>query len=228
VTGDPLAKGLNKGKRLSLLGIELETRRRNRLSTYINQVSEKGIELNIKQAFGNCPQYIQNRKLQYIEPSSMLPETTERLTQFDEQAIELMTNSDTFFVASFIANKHNAVSEGADVSHRGGKAGFIRVDDVQTLTIPDYLGNNHFNTLGNFLENPKAGLLFIDFEKGHLLTLTGTVEILWDSPDTEFFAGAERLWKFHIDHGFWLKNVLPLRWELKAYIQSRTVFNSKS
>lgn len=131
--------------------------------------------------------------------------------------MQLISKSDTFFVASYLANNSNAVSEGADVSHRGGKAGFVRVDDKQTLTIPDYLGNFHFNTLGNFVENPQAGLLFIDFEKGHLLTLTGSVEILWDSPDTKFFAGAERLWKFRLDHGFWLKNVLPLRWKLQDY-----------
>ena len=59
--------------------------------------------------------------------------------------------------------------------------------------------------------------MFIDFTQGHLLTLTGTVEILWDSPDTQFFTGAERLWKFHIDHGRWLKNALPLRWSLQDY-----------
>ncbi len=85
------------------------------------------------------------------------------------------------------------------------------------MTIPDYLGNFHFNTLGNFLLNPKAGLLFIDFENGHILTLTGTVEILWDSPDTNYFEGAERLWQFRIDHGHWIKNVLPLRWKLGEY-----------
>ena len=217
VSGDPLTESLITGNRLGFLGIELETRRRNRLSTHINRVSDKGIELTVDQAFGNCPQYIQHRELQTIDPSSMPPIANEDLTQFDQQAIELISTSDTFFVASYVANGSQTASEGADVSHRGGKPGFIRVDDDKTLTIPDYLGNFHFNTLGNFLENAKAGLLFIDFINGHLLTMTGTVEILWDSPDTQFFSGAERLWKFHIDHGRWLKNVLPLRWSLQDY-----------
>jgi predicted pyridoxine 5'-phosphate oxidase superfamily flavin-nucleotide-binding protein len=217
VSGDPLTESLITGNRLGLLGIELETRRRNRLSTHITHTSEKGIELTIDQAFGNCPQYIQHRELHIIDLSSMVPTVCEDLTQFDHQAIELISNSDTFFVASYVANEGHAASEGADVSHRGGKPGFIRVDDTQTLTIPDYLGNFHFNTLGNFLENAKAGLLFIDFSQGHLLTLTGTVEILWDSPETQFFTGAERLWRFRINHGRWLKNVLPLRWKLRDY-----------
>ena len=213
VVGDPLANSLNTGRRLGLLGIELETRRRNRLSAYINQVSAQGIELTIKQAFGNCPKYIQKRKLDLIDAKTMPVATTEKLSQFDESAVQLIANSDTFFVASYLANNSHATSEGADVSHRGGKAGFIRVDNENILTIPDYRGNFHFNTLGNFIENPQAGLLFIDFEKGHLLTLTGSVEILWDSPNIQFFTGAERLWQFRINHGFWLKNVLPLRFQ---------------
>ena len=215
VVGDPLNDAMAQDDKWGLLGIELETRRRNRLAAHINHISDKGVELIIDQAFGNCPQYIQKRQLHSIDPLSMPAAEVIDLTQFDQSAIELIRNSDTFFVASFIANGTDAISEGADVSHRGGKPGFIRVDDAYSLTIPDYLGNFHFNTLGNFLENPKAGLLFIDFTQGHLLTLTGTVEILWDSPDTEFFAGAERLWTFHIDHGRWLKNVLPLRWDLQ-------------
>jgi ferredoxin-NADP reductase len=139
------------------------------------------------------------------------------MTELDEKARTLIQHSDTFFVASSVSNGSGEASEEADVSHRGGRPGFIRVDNASTLTIPDYLGNNHFNTLGNFVENAKAGLLFLDFESGHLLTLTGTVEILWDSPDTEYFDGAERLWRFHIDHGRRIENGLPLRWTLDDY-----------
>ena len=226
VVGDPLSKALTKGNRLGLLGIELETRRRNRLSGQISQVSDKGIELTVNQTFGNCPQYIQTRKLHTIDPQSMPSIENHGLTQLDQQAIELINNCDTFFVASYVNNGSNIASDGVDVSHRGGKPGFIRIDDTHSLTIPDYLGNFHFNTLGNFLENPKAGLLFIDFSHGSMLTLTGTVEILWDSPDTEFFSGAERLWTFRIDHGYWLKNVLPLRWKLEEISPNTTLTGS--
>ncbi len=216
-TGDPLHDSLTIGERWGLLGIELETRRRNRLAAHINKVSEEGIVLSIDQAFGNCPQYIQQRAHYFVDAATMPAEEVENITAFDQQARSLIANSDTFFVASYVVNGSDMPSEGADVSHRGGKPGFIRIDDHKTLTIPDYTGNFHFNTLGNFVENPRAGLLFIDFVNGHLLTLTGTVEILWDSPDTQFFAGAERLWTFTLDHGRWLKNVLPLRWDLQEY-----------
>jgi len=221
IQGDPLAEFLqlsdSSHRRLGLLGIELPSRRRNRLSGHITRASDKHIELEVDQAFGNCPQHIQTRELEYIDLANQPASSVKNMTQFDTQAISLISNSDTFFVASYVANGSGEASEGVDVSHRGGRPGFIRVDDEHTLTIPDYLGNFHFNTLGNFLVNPKAGLLFIDFENGHLLTVSGTVEILWDSPDTHHFNGAERLWRFRIDHGRWIKHAIPLRWKLGEY-----------
>lgn len=217
VVGDPLADTLIPGSRLGLLGIELPTRRRNRLAAHIIESTDAQISLQVDQAFGNCPQYIQSRELERVEDEALPASTVKALKKLDARAQALIANSDTFFVASYVSNNTGDASEGADVSHRGGRPGFIRVDNDSTLTIPDYLGNNHFNTFGNFAENAKAGLLFLDFESGHLLTLTGTVEILWDSPDTEYFEGAERLWQFHIDHGRWIEHGLPLRWKMDEY-----------
>jgi ferredoxin-NADP reductase/predicted pyridoxine 5'-phosphate oxidase superfamily flavin-nucleotide-binding protein len=217
VSGDPLGESLTDDLRLGVLGIELETRRRNRLSGRVVAHSNGNIDLAIDQAFGNCPQYIQTRKLEILDQKQLPIATVKVITQLDVDAVSLVQNCDTFFVASYVTGNNYGANEGVDVSHRGGKPGFIRVDDACTLTIPDYLGNNHFNTLGNFLENPRAGLLFVDFEHGHLLTLTGTVEILWDSPDTEFFTGAQRLWTFKIEKGRWLKHALPLRWHFQDY-----------
>ena len=224
VAGDPLADALQSGTRLGLLGIELPTRRRNRLAAHITNVSAAGIELRVDQAFGNCPQYIQSRELVALEAAVMPAPQVDQITELTPEIRALIEASDTFFVASANCSDSNTgnttdnklARDGADVSHRGGKPGFIRVDG-NSLTIPDYLGNNHFNTLGNFHENPKAGLLFVDFENGHLLTLTGSVEVLWDSDETQHFAGAERLWKFHLDHGRYQKHVLPLRWQLNEY-----------
>jgi ferredoxin-NADP reductase/predicted pyridoxine 5'-phosphate oxidase superfamily flavin-nucleotide-binding protein len=217
VLGDPLADSLVPNTRLGLLGIELLTRRRNRLAAHIIESAGQKISLQIDQAFGNCPQYIQHRDIERVEDKTSPASTVTTLEKLDARAQALIASSDTFFVASYASSNSGNASEGADVSHRGGRPGFIRVDNENTLTIPDYLGNNHFNTLGNFYENAKAGLLFLDFENGHLLTLTGTVEILWDCPDTQHFEGAQRLWQFHIDHGHWIADGLPLRWKLHEY-----------
>ncbi len=193
---DPLADGLSVGARLGLLGIEFHTRRRNRLAAHISDVSAGTITLTIDQAFGNCPQYIQTRALSLIDSETRTDAKRQDINTLDKKSHKLIETADTFFVASYVANNTREASEGVDVSHRGGRPGFVRIDDARTLTVPDYLGNFHFNTLGNFLVNPKAGLLFVDFKTGDMLTLTGTVEILWDDPETEFFAGAERLWRF--------------------------------
>jgi hypothetical protein len=49
--------------------------------------------------------------------------------------------------------------------------------EVGVLTVPDFSGKLFFNTLGNFLSNPKAGLVFVDFDAGDLLPLTGCAEV---------------------------------------------------
>lgn len=208
---------------MGLLGIELETRRRNRLSAHVTSVSNGSIALKINQSFGNCPQYIQTRHIQTDNTFQPVSSTQKNINELDEEALTLIQGADTFFVSSYVATNQLQASSGVDVSHRGGRPGFVRTDDLNTLTIPDYSGNFHFNTLGNFLENPKAGLMFIDFENGHILTLTGTVEILWDSPDTIHFKGAERLWKFRLDHGRWLKNVLPIKFAFGEYSPNNTL-----
>jgi uncharacterized protein len=98
-----------------------------------------------------------------------------------------------------------------DVSHRGGKPGFVRIDDDRTLTIPDFPGNLYFNTFGNLALNPRAGLLFIDFTQGHLLYLTGRAEVIWEGAEISAYAGAERLLRFHLSHGYRVTGSLPLR-----------------
>jgi ferredoxin-NADP reductase/predicted pyridoxine 5'-phosphate oxidase superfamily flavin-nucleotide-binding protein len=225
VVGDPLSKSLQQGVQLGLLGLDLPTRRRNRLSAHVLSCKSLSPEttklrLRVDQSFGNCPQYIQTRDMQKVDPISSETPTVQELSEFDDEAMELIRNSDTFLVASSVAGGSGEASEGADVSHRGGRPGFIRVDNTKTLTIPDFIGNNHFNTFGNFVENPRAGLLFIDFERGHILTVTGTVEMIWDSPEIEHFEGAQRLWKFHLDHGRWLKHGLPFRLKFGDFSQN--------
>ena len=160
VKGDPLANTLKKESpekdiSLGLLGIELTSRRRNRLAAHVTSHSDDGIRLEVDQAFGNCPQYIQTRDLEMLAPSTLPQSSVKDIQVFDDEAKALITHSDTFFVASYINsnanNENSSASEGADVSHRGGQPGFVRVDNERTLTIPDYLGNNHFNTFGNCL-----------------------------------------------------------------------------
>ncbi|MCR8933921.1 MULTISPECIES: pyridoxamine 5'-phosphate oxidase family protein [Pseudomonas] len=199
---------LRDGEPIGLLGIELHTRRRNRLNGHVANLTADGFELSVDQAFGNCPQYIQLRQFQRVPLTDPKTRPAQQLNSLDEAARALIAGADTFFVASY-ADVDGQRS--VDVSHRGGQAGFVRIEGNR-LTIPDFAGNLHFNTLGNLLLNPKAGLLFIDFSTGDLLQLSGRTEILLEDPQIEAFQGAERLWTFEVEQVVRRPAALALRW----------------
>ncbi|WP_434708938.1 pyridoxamine 5'-phosphate oxidase family protein [Pseudomonas sp. R1-1] len=199
---------LRNGEPIGLLGIELHTRRRNRLNGHVANLTADGFELSVDQAFGNCPQYIQLRQFQRVPLSDPQTRPAQHLNSLDEAACALIASADTFFVASYVdVDGQRSV----DVSHRGGQPGFVRIEGNR-LTIPDFPGNLHFNTLGNLLLNPKAGLLFVDFSTGDLLHLSGRTEILLEDPQIEAFQGAERLWTFEVEQVVRRPAALALRW----------------
>jgi uncharacterized protein len=208
--GDPLASSLAIGIDIGLLGIELHSRRRNRMNGTVVAIDADGFDVRVGQSFGNCPQYIQARTVELTTEDFAQPKPVYPVTALGEPERTLIAAADTFFIAT--AFQGEGFGRGVDVSHRGGKPGFVRVDDDLTLTIPDFVGNFHFNTLGNLALNPHAGLLFIDFDRGHLLYLTGTAEVIWQGDEIKSFAGAERLLRFHLTSGDRVEDSLPLRW----------------
>jgi predicted pyridoxine 5'-phosphate oxidase superfamily flavin-nucleotide-binding protein len=212
---DPADTGLDDGNAIALLGIELSTRRRNRVNGSIRRSGPGQFDIQVEQAFGNCPKYIQVRDFEFLrDPASLYLEPAQPLIGVDERVRSLITGADTFFVASYIDRDG---WRQVDVSHRGGKPGFVRLDDDGVLTIPDFTGNRFFNTLGNLLVNPKAGLVFVDFDTGDLLQLSGDAEVLLDSPETALFLGAERFWRFTPRRFVYRAKALPLRWTLREW-----------
>jgi len=222
VFGDPLAGILVKGTDLGLLGIEFETRRRNRLSGKVTEFDDQTITLEINQTFGNCPQYIQSRDYELLPEIDAIgqPLPTQKIKKIGNRAQEIIRTADNFYIATHFSENEIDASQGADVSHRGGKPGFVRIENDRTLTIPDFAGNNHFNTIGNIVVNPRAGLLFIDFEGGDLLYLTGKAKIIWDSDETRAFVGAERFIRLTLDEGVLIENAVPIRWDFHDYSPS--------
>jgi predicted pyridoxine 5'-phosphate oxidase superfamily flavin-nucleotide-binding protein len=205
---DPAEAGLRDGHGIGLLGIELHTRRRNRMNGIVRR-NAAGFDVAVRQSFGNCPQYIQLRDYVTVRPPDSPSDTSaEYLTALDAPAIDLIRRADTFFVASY---SDEGAERQLDVSHRGGPAGFVRVADG-TLTIPDFRGNFFFATLGNILLNGKAGLVFVDFEAGDLLQMTGDAALLPDRPEREAFGKADRLWRFRPRRIVRRSNALPFRW----------------
>ena len=189
---DPASPALVAGAPIGVLGIELATRRRNRANGVITAVGPDGLRLAVRQSFGNCPQYIHPRD-GYRGPGRL--GAPSRFQGLDADARAAVARADTFFVAS------GNDTDGLDISHRGGPRGFVSIDG-DTLVVPDYSGNRYFNTLGNFLREPRAALVVPDFERGGLLHLQGTVAIEWEGPEVEKLEGAERLWRVKVDRGY--------------------------
>jgi len=215
LAGDPLQTTLVEGAAIGLLGIEPHTRRRNRMNGMVRGVNDSGFAVELSQSFGNCPKYIQAREPVYVErPASEAGPVVHESAQLDDDARRIIAQADTLFIATAYAGDKAQAGRagGVDVSHRGGKPGFVRVEADGTLTVPDFVGNYFFNTLGNLVVNPRAGLLFIDFDTGDLLYLAVTADIIWDGPEVDAFAGAQRLMRFKVQSMRLVESSLPLRW----------------
>jgi ferredoxin-NADP reductase/predicted pyridoxine 5'-phosphate oxidase superfamily flavin-nucleotide-binding protein len=210
--GDPLAGHWQPGAMIGGLGLQPQTRRRNRINGVVSLVEGETLLVDVTQSFGNCPKYIQSRTPTFVEPAAPLPSEPQVAAQLGDEDRALIMRADTFFIASANLGEEAGLARGVDVSHRGGAPGFVRVDNAATLTTPDYSGNRFFNTIGNLLHDPRAGLLFIDFATGDLLYLAVRAEVIWDGAELAAFAGAERLVRFHIDEVRRSRGALPFRW----------------
>lgn len=221
---DPAGAGLRAGEAVGLLGIDLHTRRRNRLNGPIRAATEDGLRIAVDQSFGNCPRYIRPREPAFVrDPRAPFAGEVAERDGLDAQARATIEAADTVFVASYV--EHGGAGEGprqvegrrqVDVSHRGGEPGFVRAAADGTLTIPDYAGNLFFATLGNILATGRAGLAFVDFATGDLLQITGAAEVVLSSPEIAAFPGAERLLVVRPRRVVRRRAALPLRWTLPA------------
>jgi predicted pyridoxine 5'-phosphate oxidase superfamily flavin-nucleotide-binding protein len=207
---DPLSDGIARDRMLGVLVIDPERRRRLRVNGTVVSAERGAIEIRADEVFGNCPKYIQARAPE-ADTRHARASTARRgaaLTADQRRAIE---RADTLFIASV------HVGTGADASHRGGPPGFVRVLDERRLRIPDYAGNNMFQTLGNIAADPRVGLLFVDFDTGTTLQLTGRARILWDREDAADLNGAERALEIELDEVVELEGQGPLGWRFLEY-----------
>jgi hypothetical protein len=220
---DPLAQALKPGMPIGLLGIQPHTRRRNRMNGHVVEAGGRKFRVHVDQSFGNCPKYIQAREPRFTGASS--PSRVTPMTTLDEAAQRLVRRADTLFIASAHprALDGGAPEHGIDVSHRGGKPGFVRVDAGTTLTLPDFTGNSFFNTLGNLLLEPRCGLLFIDYDSGDTLQIAAGARIVSEDEELASFRGALRLLKLEVTAAILSAAALPIAWgpaELSPVLES--------
>ena len=192
---DPASSGMREGAPVGTLGIEFESRRRNRLNGTIGLLpGGAGFSIQVTQSFGNCPKYIQARNIAQIidrneTATNPRPDYATSLSAGDVKMIEA---SDTFFISSRSRSPGASREQGLDISHRGGRRGFVVVESPTRLMFPDYQGNFFFNTLGNLQVDARCGLLFLDFDGGATLQLVGRGTMLVDAAVYAHWPGALR------------------------------------
>lgn len=201
-TGDPAAAGIADGAPIGSLGLEFETRRRNRANGRIRMTPDfKGFLIDVEQSFGNCARYIQARRPAGLFATGDVDSapTSRRSETLAREDGDLIRGADTFFIASRSAMPGRARSEGLDISHRGGQTGFVLVEDDRNFRFPDYRGNSYFNTLGNLNVDPRCSLLFVDFASGTTLQIAGHGRVINEPEAYHIWPGAERAVGIAID-----------------------------
>lgn len=95
------------------------------------------------------------------------------LSYLNEEMIQFVSKQKMVFLAT-------ADGKGdCDSTFRAGEEGFVKVINNKTLIYPEYRGNGVHASLGNIVENPHIGLLFIDFTEHQIgLHINGKAEII--------------------------------------------------
>lgn len=210
LVGEPEDLQLDEGSKVSIVGVEFATRRRNRLNATISKHQNNRIEMKVDQSFGNCPKYIQIRNMFPPEEIHLNSEILTAKT-ISENERKLIKSIDTLFIASRSSKIDSDPRNGVDINHRGGNPGFIEILDERTIQFPDYFGNNIFNTFGNIVSDPRVGIQFIDFESGTLMQLRGLAEVITLEGEFDRNPDMGRRVKIQIEEITSVTNALPFK-----------------
>jgi uncharacterized protein len=116
----------------------------------------------------------------------------------DDEARAFIERMDMFFLATADADGR------PQCSYKGGDPGFVRVLDEHTIAFPSYDGNGMYLSLGNVLDNPNVGLLFIDFTSARpsRLRLNGIATIDPSDELKDDYPGAQLIVRVHATQVF--------------------------
>ncbi|KAK9765491.1 hypothetical protein K7432_006143 [Basidiobolus ranarum] len=218
---------VNGGLPFGMLGIELHTRRRNRVNGHVVSIKPDvtsgyyDLTVDVDQSYGNCPKYIQTR--QWSKRQSNLEDSSQDRVNFLERPTEtfpedvrgIIKNADSFYIASrFIDSATPKNASGLDVSHRGGHRGFVRLlPDNKSFVWPDYKGNNMFMTLGNILKDSRAGVLFLNYDENSVVYITGVAKVIFNDEARRLIPGMTRVIMFAAEELIFARNTLPYQFQ---------------
>ncbi len=98
-----------------------------------------------------------------------------------------------FFLATSDTQGH------CDCSFKGGGPNLIKIIDATHFAFPDFDGNGAFMSIGNIMQNPNVGCLFIDFSDGARLRVNGRATIHENDEISAYFNNTKRAILVHIE-----------------------------
>jgi uncharacterized protein len=118
---------------------------------------------------------------------------TQLLDHLNDAMRAFVTRQEFMFLATSDARGN------CDNTFRAGPPGFVHVLDDHRLAWPEYRGNGVLASLGNISENPRVGLLFLDFGADGVglhvngaATIVDDAELRADHPDLPVEAAPNR------------------------------------
>ncbi len=236
---DPFARALQQGpasaadpakdgeRLFAGVGVDFSNRRRNKIAGSIGEASVEAsgkmrLGLVSDQHLGNCPKYITVRSLAYDRRTSELAhDGFDAVTSaLPEDAKAVVDRASTVFLATKHTAENDAAGSVTDMglNHRGGTPGFTRIyeqtDGAQVTTylvLPDHSGNRFYQSLGNIETDPQVGLVFPDFETGHVLYVTGEAENLLDQDAEALMPRVSLLTRVKLTGAVFVKTGLDLK-----------------
>ncbi|KAJ5590220.1 hypothetical protein N7450_004192 [Penicillium hetheringtonii] len=207
------------------LGIELSTRRRNKFAGKIESIQSLKnsifrFAVNVNEALGNCPKYINVRKL--VPFPSARPQILYRVENLQpkqrlpQDVINFILDADTVFVGSIYKSERSTAAKfpsHAGMNARGGLPGFLRVSpsDGQTIVMPDYSGNRLLSTLGNIEATGLVAFTIVSFTTGDVLYLTGTAKNIVGQDALNIMRRQAALTVMKVSGFTFVKDAMPLR-----------------
>ncbi|KAL7793742.1 hypothetical protein V8C37DRAFT_85065 [Trichoderma ceciliae] len=215
------------------IGIEFPTRRRNKFAGFIQDVKRTKdmdfkLNLQVNQTTGNCPKYINIRKLVgYAQPKPSIAYEKRHMTQFERlsnEVIAFITNADTVFIGSVY--KSDPVTAAKFPSHtgmnaRGGLPGFMRVSpsDGRSVVLPDYSGNRFMSSLGNVESSKQVALTIVSFTTGDVLYLTGRADNLVGPAALEVMVKHASITVMKTTGFIFIRDALPVRQQFGTEVE---------
>ena len=150
----------------------------------------------------------------YLGSSPRITGTPER-DALTEDEIAFVQARDSFYMATVSENGWPYIQ------HRGGRAGFLRVLNPQTLAFADYRGNRQMLSTGNLAASDRVALFLMDYPQRTRLKILGHARVEDARQHPELVKQLAKPEVHGIVERLFFIEVLSFDWNCPKYITTR-------